>query len=99
MELLGEILHFSKSGRLIVKIDKYKPFIKPGVNISDDQEKYIGKISELLGPVNSPYASIIPHIQKRNKLTGTKVYIYENSKKSYRLKSYNSKTKIKRNKK
>ncbi len=82
MELLGEILHFSKSGRLIIKIDKYKPFIKPGMNISDDQEKYIGKISELLGPVNSPYASIIPHIQKRNKLTGTKVYIYENQRKT-----------------
>jgi RNA-binding protein len=99
MELLGEILHFSKSGRLIVKIYKYKPFIKPGMSISDDQVKYIGKISELLGPVDSPYASIISNIQKRNKLTGTKVFIYENPRKSYRSKAYNSKTKIKRNKK
>ena len=44
MELVGEILHFSKSGRLIVRIDKYKTFIKPGLNVSDDNEKKIGKI-------------------------------------------------------
>jgi RNA-binding protein len=99
MELVGEILHFSKSGRLIVRIDKYKTFIKPGLNVVDDQEKKIGKISELLGPVHSPYASIIPFIQKRNKLTGTKVYIDENLKKNYRAKTHNSKIKIKRNKK
>jgi rRNA processing protein Gar1 len=99
MELVGEILHFSKSGRLIVRIDKYKTFIKPGLNVADDQEKKIGKISELLGPVHSPYASIIPFIQKRNKLTGTKVYIDENLKKNYRAKTHNSKIKIKRNKK
>ena len=52
---------------------------------------------EVLGPVHSPYASIIPFIQKRNKLTGTKVYIDENLKKKYRAKTHNSK--IKRNKK
>ncbi|MDP8906532.1 MAG: Gar1/Naf1 family protein [Thermoproteota archaeon] len=99
MELLGEILHFSKSGRIIVKMDKYKPSIKPGLNVSDNQEKKIGKISEILGPIKSPYASIIPFIQKRNKLTGTKVYIHETLKKNYSSKAYNSKSRIKRNKK
>ena len=54
MELLGEILHFSKSGRLIVRIDNYKTSIKSGLNISDDQNKKIGKISELLGPFIHP---------------------------------------------
>ncbi len=99
MEPLGEILHFSKSGRLIVKIYRYKPIIKSGLSIADDQEKKIGKISELLGPIHSPYASIIPYIQKRNKLTGTKVFINESLKNNYRSKSSRSKTKIKRNKK
>jgi len=99
MELLGEILHFSKSGRLIVKIENYKPFIKSGLNVSDNQEKRIGKISELLGPINSPYASVIPFIQRRNKLTGTKVYINESFKKNYNSKTNRSKSRIKRNKK
>jgi RNA-binding protein len=99
MELLGEILHFSKSGRLIVKIENYKPFIKSGLNVSDNQEKRIGKISELLGPITSPYASIIPFIQRRNKLTGTKVYINETFEKNYNSKTNRSKSRIKRNKK
>jgi RNA-binding protein len=99
MELLGEILHFSKSGRIIVKMDKYKSSIKPGLNVSDNQEKKIGKISEILGPTKSPYVSIIPFVQKRNRLTGAKVYIHETLKKNYNFKSYKSKSKIKRNKK
>jgi rRNA processing protein Gar1 len=80
-------------------MDKHKPSIKPGLNVSDNQEKKIGKISEILGPIKSPYASIIPFIQKRNKLTGTKVYIQETLKKKYNSKAYNSKSRIKRNKK
>ena len=99
MELLGDILHFSKSGRLIVKIDNYKPFMKSGQNISDNQGKKIGKISEILGPVKSPYASVVPFIQKRNKLSGTKVYIYENLNKTYKSKKNKPVFQIKRNKK
>ena len=99
MELLGDILHFSKSGRIIVKMDKYKPSFKPGLNVSDNQEKKIGKISEILGPIKSPYASIIPFIQKRNKLTGTKVYINANRNETNKSKKNKSKFYIKRNKK
>ena len=51
MELLGDILHFSKSGRLIVKIDNYKPFIKSGQNISDNQGKKIGPPMHLSFPL------------------------------------------------
>ncbi len=80
-------------------MDKYKPSIKPGLNVSDNHEKKIGKISEILGPIKTPYASIIPFIQKRNKLTGTKVYFHDTLKKNYSSKTYNSKSRIKRNKK
>jgi rRNA processing protein Gar1 len=99
MELLGEVLHFSKSGRLIVKLNKHNTSIRPGVNVSDNQEKKIGKISEIIGPIKSPYASIIPFVPKRNRLTGTKVYINETIRKKHNSKSYTSKSKIKRNKK
>ena len=97
MELLGKILHFSKSGRRIVKIDKYNSSIKSGKNISDDQGRRVGKITELLGPIKSPYASIIPYVQKRNRLNGTKVYMEENLRKNNKTKINNYK--IKRNKK
>jgi rRNA processing protein Gar1 len=96
MELLGKILHFSKSGRLIVKIDKYNSALKVGKNITDGQGKRIGKITEFLGPVSSPYASIIPFVQKRGRLTGATVYL-ESFKKNNKPKISNFK--IKKNKK
>jgi rRNA processing protein Gar1 len=96
MELLGKILHFSKSGRLIVKIDKYNSALKAGKNIIDDQGKRIGKITELLGPIRSPYASIIPYVQKRGRLTGANVYL-ESFRKNSKPKISNFK--IKKNKK
>jgi RNA-binding protein len=97
MELLGEILHFSKSGRLIVKLDRFDSSVKTGQNISNDQGKMIGKITEFIGPIASPYVSIIPFIQKKNKLTGMKVYINKNFRKKNSSKTNYSK--IKRNKK
>lgn len=98
MELLGEILHFSKSGRLIIKIDYNKEMAKSGLLILDEREKRIGKIAELIGPVNSPYASIIPFIQNRSKMNGMKVYGMHFNKKNNNLRSRN-KYKIKKNKK
>jgi rRNA processing protein Gar1 len=97
MELLGEILHFSKSGRLIVKLGRFDSSIKTGQNISDEQGKKIGKITEFIGPITAPYASIIPFIQKKNKFTGMKVYVDKNFRKKYPSKTNYSK--IKRNKK
>lgn len=97
MEVLGEILHFSKSGRLIAKIEKYSSKIRSGLIVIDDKNNKIGKISELIGPVTSPYASIIPFNQKKSKIKGL-IYIEDifKSRKSYRK---NTKGFIKKNKK
>jgi len=73
MELLGEILHLSKSGRLIVKIDQNRKNTRAG-SLVFANEKKIGKIVELIGSIKSPYASIIPFIQPRSKANGLKVY-------------------------
>jgi len=74
MELLGEILHFSKSGRLIIKVDKNNTNHRPGSQVYTEGERKIGKIAELIGPVGSPYASILPYIQSRSKMSGSKVF-------------------------
>ena len=98
MELLGEILHFSKSGRLIVKVENNGPYVKSGLLVIDNKEKRIGKIAELIGSVNSPYASIIPFVQAKSKMTGLKLYCAVTGKKDFSFKSKNKK-KIKNNKK
>ena len=98
MELLGEILHFSKSGRLIVRVENNGSQVKSGLMVLDNKEKRIGKIAELIGSVNSPYASIIPFVQAKSKMAGLKVYFPIRGKKDFSFKSKNKK-KIKNNKK
>ena len=98
MELLGEILHFSKSGRLIVRVENNGSQVKSGLMVLDNKEKRIGKIAELIGSVNSPYASIIPFVQSKSKMAGLKVYFAVMGRKDFFSKSKNKK-KIKNNKK
>jgi RNA-binding protein len=55
---VGEITHKAKSGRLIVKLFEMTK-INSGDTILDSKGKKIGNVNELIGPVNSPYASVI----------------------------------------
>ena len=96
MELLGEILHFSKSGRIIIKVDKNNNNHRPGSQVYTEGERKIGKIAELIGPVNSPYASILPFIQSKSKMSGSKVFTTAPLK-NFRI--TRSKKSIRRNKK
>lgn len=95
MELLGEILHLSKSGRLIIKVDDNNKNHKSGSHVYADGEKKIGKVMELIGPVNSPYVSVMPFIQIKNKMSGLTVYTTPPFKNSKNIRSRKS---IKRNK-
>jgi RNA-binding protein len=55
---VGEIIHKAKSGRLILKLFEMTK-INAGDTILDSHGKKIGNVNELIGPVNSPYASVI----------------------------------------
>lgn len=55
---VGEIIHKAKSGRLILKLFEMTK-INAGDSILDSHGKKIGNVNELIGPVNSPYASVI----------------------------------------
>jgi len=72
---VGEILHLAKSGRLIVKLSKSgAERIKPGELLIDGSGRRVGKVAELLGPVNSPYASVITMTDRTSRLVGSKVF-------------------------
>ena len=58
MTEVGEVIHKAKSGRLILKIFEMAK-INAGDTISDTHGKKLGNVNELIGPVNSPYASVI----------------------------------------
>ncbi|HEY1211699.1 MAG TPA: Gar1/Naf1 family protein [Nitrososphaera sp.] len=72
---IGEVVHLARSGRLIVKL--YTPNndrLKPGDLLIDGSGRRVGRVVELLGPVSSPYASVIPMTDRTSKLAGSKVF-------------------------
>lgn len=91
MNELGEILHVAKSGRIIIKCTNFDQK-KIGWIVTDKNGKKLGKIVELLGPVNSPFASIISEVDLNNIVCGAKVYEKRfNSQKFSRVRRSNKK--------
>ena len=74
LEEIGEIMHLAKSGRLIVKLTAIGKEPKSGELIIDTNGKRIGKVIEVMGPVTAPYASVVPLIDKINKIIGIRVF-------------------------
>ena len=72
---VGEIIHLAKSGRLIVKLNATSAErVKAGEFLIDGSGRRVGRVAELLGPVNSPYASVITMTDKTSRLVGSKVF-------------------------
>ncbi|MEM2955553.1 MAG: Gar1/Naf1 family protein [Nitrososphaerales archaeon] len=68
----GTVIHLAKSGRLIIKVDR---FIKPGTILLDSKGRKLAKVTELIGPVKSPYATAIPLTKRIEGAIGTRVKI------------------------
>ena len=74
MQEVGEVLHIANSGRVIVRLSKE---IKEGQGLCDKDNQKIGRVTELIGPVKSPFASAIPLTNNLKKISGTKVFSLE----------------------
>ena len=70
---VGEIIHKAKSGRLILKLFEETKIIA-GDTILDSEGKKIGNVNELIGSVNSPYASVILFNEAFEPRPGEKVF-------------------------
>lgn len=71
---IGEVMHLAKSGRLIVKLNATGAQLRTGDLVVDASGKRVGRIAELIGPVSSPYASVIPMTDRTSRLAGSKVF-------------------------
>jgi RNA-binding protein len=72
---VGEIMHLARSGRLIVKLNTAgADSVKPGELLVDGSGRKVGRVVELLGPVSTPYASVIPMTDRTSRLIGSKVF-------------------------
>ena len=74
MNELGEVMHLSKSGRIIVRLRKDGKKINSGQLLVDASGKRIGKVIEVIGPVKAPYASVAPFTDRIKKIIGTNVF-------------------------
>jgi RNA-binding protein len=71
---IGEVMHLAKSGRLIVRLQEEGRYIRSGELLIDSSGKRIGKVIEVIGPVNAPYASVAPSTDRVKKIIGTSVF-------------------------
>jgi RNA-binding protein len=71
LQEVGEILHLAGSGRVIIRL---KRPLDEGNIVCDETGRKIAKVTELIGPVSSPYASAISMTNNTRHLGGKKVY-------------------------
>lgn len=59
MRRLGKVLHLSKSGNLLLRLEQYPvPII--GAKVCDYKLRSVGVVNNILGPVKTPYVSVKP---------------------------------------
>jgi RNA-binding protein len=58
MKRLGFVSHISKRGRLIVKAETIPKLFS---EVYDKEQKPIGKVIDILGPVSSPFVAVKPY--------------------------------------
>ncbi|TLX84388.1 MAG: hypothetical protein E6L04_07050 [Thaumarchaeota archaeon] len=93
MERIGEIVHLAKSGRLIVKVEDNINHNLIGQSLIDDKGSKVGKIIELIGPVKSPYASVIPTINSKYSIGGV---VYKSHSLNHRFNSSKKRDRVRR---
>lgn len=79
----GETIHIAKSGRLILKIQR-GVVLKSGESLIDNTGRKIGRVNELIGPVDAPYASVLLDNDEISKTKGTKLFYHSFSKEQSR---------------
>ncbi|MFN4336148.1 MAG: H/ACA ribonucleoprotein complex subunit GAR1 [Candidatus Nitrosocaldus sp.] len=73
---VGEVLHISKSGRMIIKCSNSRGVegLSRGTILVDYKARSVAKVIELIGPVESPYISALPLTDRVKKYIGARLY-------------------------
>ena len=67
-------MHLANSGRVIVRLSKET---QEGLILCDKNNQKIGRVTEMIGPVKSPFASVVPLTNNLKKISGIKVFSLE----------------------
>ena len=76
MRRLGKVLHLSKSGNLLLRLEQYPvPII--GAQVCDYKLRSVGVVNNILGPVKTPYVSVKPVANVDGALVDRVLYLVE----------------------
>ena len=67
-------MHLANSGRVFVRLSKET---QEGQILCDKNNQKIGRVTEMIGPVKSPFASVVPLTNNLKKISGIKVFSLE----------------------
>ncbi len=67
-------MHLASSGRVIIRLSKP---LRDGQILVDESGTKVAKVSEMIGPINAPYASAISLTNNIKRHVGKHVYIVE----------------------
>lgn len=81
MRRLGQVLHISSDGNLILKTNGPT---KIGAKVINEHMNEVGVILDIFGPVKSPYISVKPELADVKKLVGKDLFIFQRRKKGRR---------------
>ena len=76
MRRLGKVLHLSKSGNLVLRLEQ-NPVPAIGAQVCDYKLRSVGLVNNVLGPVKSPYVSVRPPDSRAGALAGRVLYLTE----------------------
>jgi len=71
---VGEVLHLASSGRVIIRLSTT---VRDGQLLVDNAGRKIAKVSEMIGPIDAPYASATPLTNNIEKYVGKKIFMGE----------------------
>lgn len=74
MQGVGEVLHLASSGRVIIRLSTT---VRDGQLLVDNAGRKIAKVSEMIGPIDAPYASATPLTNDIEKYVGKKIFMGE----------------------
>ena len=74
MQGVGEVLHLASSGRVIIRLSTT---VRDGQLLVDYAGRKIAKVSEMIGPIDAPYASATPLTNNIEKYVGKKIFMGE----------------------
>ncbi|HLA22668.1 MAG TPA: Gar1/Naf1 family protein [Nitrosopumilaceae archaeon] len=67
-------MHLASSGRVIIRLSTT---VRDGQLLVDNAGRKIAKVSEMIGPIDAPYASATPLTNNIEKYVGKKIFMGE----------------------